>query len=124
MKKLMKVSAAMMIFLLPMSMGNVQAAVADNTSPVFLSIESDKTILAPGEKITFSVGIEDESEIDYANVNVKPIHRSISGSGVRLNYDPATKNTLVLIQYLRLLLTNNGMFLLYLLKMYMVITCI
>lgn len=91
MKKLMKVSAAMMIFLLPMSMGNVQAAVADNTSPVFLSIESDKTILAPGEKITFSVGIEDESEIDYANVNVKPIHRSISGSGVRLNYDPATK---------------------------------
>ncbi|WP_161946644.1 S-layer homology domain-containing protein [Ureibacillus xyleni] len=87
----MKVTTAVMIFLLPISTGNVQASVADSTIPALVSIESDKTSLAPGEKITFSVGIEDESDLDYVYLKVNPIHRSILGTSVQLKFDAATE---------------------------------
>lgn len=87
----MKITAALMIFLLPVSMGHVQANVADNTIPALVSIDSDKTIVAPGEKITFSVGIKDESNLEYVYLKVKPQYRSISGTSVQLKYDAATE---------------------------------
>jgi hypothetical protein len=80
-----------MVFLFPTSIGNVQAAVADNTIPALVSIDSDKTNVAPSEKITFSVGIEDESNLEYVYLKVKPMHRSISGTSVQLKYDAATE---------------------------------
>ena len=63
MKYLIKITTVLMIFLLPTSIGNVQANAADNTIPALVSIESDKTLVAPGEKIKFSVVIEDESNL-------------------------------------------------------------
>lgn len=90
MKYLIKITAAL-IMLLPINIGNAQATVADTTIPALVSIDSDKTIVAPGEKITFSVEIEDESNLDYVYLKIKPIHRSISGISIQLQYDEGTK---------------------------------
>ena len=87
----MTVTSAMMVLLLPVSISNVQAAGTDSTIPALVSIDSDKNVVAPGEKITFSVGIQDESDLAYVYLKVKPIHRSISGTSVQLKYDAASK---------------------------------
>lgn len=91
MQYLIKITTALMVFLFPTSMGIVQANVVDNTIPALVSIDSDKTKVAPGEKITFSVGIKDESNLEYVYLKVKPQYRSISGTSVQLQYDAATE---------------------------------
>ncbi|MER1998992.1 MAG: immunoglobulin-like domain-containing protein [Lysinibacillus sp.] len=91
MKHLIKITTALMICLLPIGMGNVQANVADNTIPSLVTIASDKTMVAPGDKITFSVGIKDESNLEYVYLKVKPKHRSILGTSVQLKYNTATE---------------------------------
>lgn len=91
MKYLIKITTVLMIFLLPTSIGNVQANAADNTIPALVSIESDKTLVVPGEKVKFSVGIEDESNLEYVYLKVKPIYRSILGTSVQLQYDAVTE---------------------------------
>lgn len=91
MKHSIIITTALMISLLPTHIVNVKAEVADHTIPELTSIDSDKTIVAPGEQITFTVDIKDESNLDYVYLKVKPLHRSISGTSVQLKYNAETK---------------------------------
>lgn len=63
----------------------------DTNAPELVSIEANRTVVAPGEDISFSIQLQDASEIKWAYLNVAPIDRNISGKTIQLKYNEQTK---------------------------------
>lgn len=70
---------------------DTMANAADSTPPEILSIQIDKAVIVPGEKVTVSVKVKDDSMLEWVYVKIKPKYRSISSTSIQLKYDAASE---------------------------------